>query len=70
MVGHLGSLHLQAFHKLLKSSDIARKKGSWRTLRSLMERYIYHDAMDLRLLRMLENEEDEAQATDSQGWRY
>lgn len=65
MVGHLSFHHLQAFHQLLDSFDIARKKDSWRTLRSLMERYVYHHTMDLRLLWLLEIEEENAKAMDS-----
>lgn len=65
MVGQLSPYHLQAFHKLLDSFDIARKKESWESLRSLMERYVYHHTMDSRLLLILEDEEENTEAMDS-----
>ena len=59
-VGSLLPHHLTAFRKLLAQFGVAPATTAWWHLRDLMLRYIYHDAMDDRLMWMLDKEEQHA----------
>lgn len=53
-LGHLCPEHQDAFDSLLTRFDISLDSASWPTLRGLLRRYLYHNAMSSRMLSMIE----------------